>query len=146
MLMRPLPGAGPGGLAGRRTVSARTLSAYRNTHYEAGGVAITIGRRAAAMDRLLASYGAREAAFITAYNPFSHLMPSGWNRRMQAHLARALRRQPILPAEGSWRRWSESHVLAIGDVRQAWRLGRVFRQNAIVIVRVGRPARLLTVR
>jgi hypothetical protein len=87
----------------------------------------------------------RDGYFITAYNPFSHAMPSGWNRRMQSRLAQALRRRPILPANGSWRRWSEAHVLAFGDIRPARRLLGIFRQNAIVIVRAGQPARLLLV-
>jgi hypothetical protein len=148
MLMRPSPttrSPDPRGLAGRRAVPARTLRAYRNTRYEVGDIAITIGRRATAMDSLLASYGVREGVLITAYNPFSRVMPSGWNQRMQSRLAQALRRRPILPAKGSWRRWSEAHVLTFGDIRPTRRLLGVFRQNAIVIVRVRQPARLLVI-
>jgi hypothetical protein len=81
--------------------------------------------------------------FITAYNPFSRVMPSGWNLRMQAALMRTLRRYRILIASGSWRRWSESHVVVLGDPRPALRLMRLFRQNGIVIVRVRQNARLV---
>jgi hypothetical protein len=97
------------------------------------------------MDSLLSSYGVREGFLITAYNPFSRAMPSGWNQRMQSRLAQALRRRPMLPARGSWHRWSEAHLLAFGDIRPARRLLGVFRQNAIVIVRIRQPARLLIV-
>ena len=127
---------------GEATVSARTLAAYRKTSYEAAGIAIRIGRRSPAMDRLLASLGVRQAVLITAYNPFSRLMPPGWNRRMQARLAQALRRRRVLPANGSWRRWSEAHLIVFGDVRLVCRLTGPFRQNAIVIVRRGQPVQL----
>ena len=127
---------------GAPTVSARTLSAYRKTTYEAAGIGVRIGRRSPAMDRLLALHGVRQAVFITAYNPFSRRMPLGWNQRMQARLAQALRRRRVLPAKGSWRRWSEAHLIVFGDVRLVCRLTGPFRQNAIVIVRRGQPARL----
>jgi hypothetical protein len=118
------------------------LTAYRKTCYEAGGIEVRIGRRSPAMDRLLTSYGVREAVFITAYNPFSRIMPPGWNQRMQARLAQALRRRRTLPAKGSWRRWSEAHLMVLGDVRPVCRLIGSFRQNAIVVVRRGQPAQL----
>jgi hypothetical protein len=126
-----------------RRVSAHTIRAYRKTRYEVAGVAIRIGRRSPAMDRLLAARGARQAALITAYNPFSRIMPPGWNRRMQVRLVEAMRRRPSHPASGSWRRWAEGQLLIFGDIRPAARLMRIFRQNAIVIVRRGQPARLL---
>jgi hypothetical protein len=127
---------------GAQTVSARTLTAYRKTTYEAAGIEVRIGRRSPAMDRLLASYAVRQAVFITAYNPFSRTMPPGWNQRMQARLAQALRRRPVLSANGSWRRWAEAHLIVFGDVRPVCRLTGPFRQTAIVIVRRGQPARL----
>jgi Protein of unknown function (DUF3293) len=131
------------GRCGKRAIPARTLLAYRKSSYAAGGVEIRIGRRCPPMDRLLSSYGAREAVFITAHNPFSRIMPPGWNRRMQARLVQALHRCAILPATGSWRGWSETHVLVIGDARRVRRQALLFRQNGIVIVRSGQPTRLL---
>jgi hypothetical protein len=95
------------------------------------------------MDGLLVSRGVREAALITAYNPFSRRMPSGWNRRMQASLAAALRRRPVSPGHGCWRRWSEAHLFVAGDSRPARRLARRFRQHGIVILRIRQPAHLL---
>jgi hypothetical protein len=119
------------------------LRAYRNTSYQVGDIRIRIGRRCSAMDRLLCAHASREAAFITAYNPFSRLMPPGWNQRMQKRLAGAVRRRTALPATGSLRGWSETHLLVLGDVRPIRRLARRYRQNAIVTVRLQQPARLV---
>jgi hypothetical protein len=133
----------PDAVSGKRIVLARTLKAYRRARYETAGVQVYIGRRSPAMDRLLSSCDAREAVFLTAYNPFSRVMPAGWNRRMQAHLAQTVRRHRILPATGSWRHWSEAHLVVFGDPRPARRLARRYRQNAIVVVRIRQPARLV---
>jgi hypothetical protein len=116
---------------------------YETAGYETGDIVVRIGRRVPAMDKLLSSAGAKQAVFITAYNPFSRVMPPGWNNRMQARLAEALRRYPLLPARGHYRDWSERHLLALADVRVMRRLARRFRQNAIVIVRWRQPVRLL---
>jgi hypothetical protein len=131
--------------AGSATAGIRfsLLRAYRDTCYQVDGIDVRIGRRSSDMDQALLSRGMREAAFITAYNPFSRVMPSGWNRRMQARLTEALRRRPILQGRGSWRRWSEAHLLVFGDSRPTSGLARRFRQYGIVVVRVRQPAGLL---
>ena len=118
------------------------LRAYRNTCYEAAGIQIRIGIRSPATDRLLHTHRARAGFLITAYNPLSRLMPLAWNRRMQARLLQALRRHRILPARGFLGRWSEAHLLVFGDPRQVRRLARLYRQNAIVIIRLRQPPRL----
>jgi hypothetical protein len=125
------------------TIPPRTLIAYRATRYEAGDIDIRIGRRSPAMDALLAAHRARQAALITAYNPFSRRMPLRWNQRMHARLLQELARHyKALPATGTLRRWSEAHLLVLGDIRPIRKLARRFRQNSIVILRRGQPARL----
>lgn len=119
------------------------LRAYRKTNYRVASCVIHIGRRAPAIDRLLISHRAREAALITAYNPFSRRMPLGWNRRMQSQLTQVARRHPALPAEGAWRRWSEDHLLLVANRRQVLCLARQFRQHAIVNMRIRQPAYVL---
>jgi len=114
--------------------------AYLATAYEACGITIKIGRRA---DDLLRLIGAREACFLGADNPRSCRMPPGWNRRAQRRLAATLRRVPTWPATGTWRGWSEAHTLAALPAARARVLARRFRQNAIVVLRQGAPARLL---
>jgi hypothetical protein len=94
------------------------------------------------MDHLLLTRRARTAVFITACNPYSRLMPPTWNRRMQARLRRALRRRPVLQAAGHWRGWCEAHLLVFADPRPMQKLARIYRQNAIVILRLRQPAQL----
>ena len=60
-------------------LSPAMRAAYARTDYEAGGAVAHIGRRSAGMDALLRRHGARHAAFVTAWNPYSHPMPRGWN-------------------------------------------------------------------
>jgi hypothetical protein len=113
------------------------------TSYTTAGVTVRIGRRSSAMDRLLLSHRQREAAFVTAFNPFSRRMPPGWNRRMQISLTLAASRRLLLPANGSWRRWSESHLFVFGSFRWSTVLARKYRQHAIVNLRIGQPPRLV---
>ncbi|HET6607867.1 MAG TPA: DUF3293 domain-containing protein [Rhodopila sp.] len=115
------------------------LAAYRRTGYHAAGAVIRIGRRAPAVDRLLRCYRCREAALITAWNPFSHRMPPGWNARMQRHLRQAVRRYVVLPANGGARGWSEEHLLVLMPPARAAVLARRFRQNAIVNLKYRQP-------
>jgi hypothetical protein len=118
------------------------LKAYRSTRYQVAEAVVRIGRRCPEIDGLLMAQRAREAAFITAYNPRSRRMPEGWNQRMQGRLLQMLGRGRVLPAQGSWRCWSEAHLVVFGDTRLAGRWARRFRQHAIVIVRLRQPARL----
>jgi Protein of unknown function (DUF3293) len=79
---------------------------------------------------------------MTAWNPGSHRMPEGWNRRMQHRLRQCLRRCKMLEAEGSLHYWHEAMLLVAGDPRRVVRLAVRFRQRAVVILRRGRKARL----
>jgi len=124
-----------------RPIPARLLRAYRQTDYRALGSVVRIGRRAP--DAVLVHLGGRAGGFVTAWNPFSRRMPDGWNRRMQRRLCERLRRLAVLPSEGSLGRWREAMLLVAGDPRLLARLGRIFRQCAIVVVQGGRCARLV---
>jgi len=131
-------------------VSDETLeAAYRHTLYRVllpGGGALDLraGCRCPALDRLLATLGCREWAFITAWNPGSRLLPTWRNAARSRRLARALkclgyRFWPGLgvPEQGSWK--PEVSLLVLGmPVAPALRIGRQFGQHAI---RAGRRAR-----
>jgi hypothetical protein len=117
-------------------------AAYARTDYEAAGIIARIGRRNAALDALLRATGARHAGFITAWNPFSHRMPRGWNERMLARLREAARGRVLAEGWGRGRGWAEHHLLVAGDPRRLVQLARRFRQLAIVVVKPGYPARL----
>jgi len=125
---------------------SRLLAAYRRTDYEADGAVARIGRRSAAVDALLRRLGAREGAFVAAWNPWSRRVPAGWNARMMERLKAAARRLPRAEGEGRGRGWSERHLLLAADARRAAVLARRFRQSAMVVARVGAPARLVLLR
>ena len=119
------------------------LRAYACTEYEAAGAVARIGRRSKSVEALLRRLGVRQGGFVTAWNPYSRPMPAGWNRRMQARLREAARHLPMAEGSGRGRGWFERHLLIAADHRQVAVLARRFRQNAIVLVRIGAPARLL---
>lgn len=119
------------------------LKGYLNTRYEAVRIRVRIGRRCPAMDRLLHQYHATEAVFITAHNPFSRRMPPGWNDRMNARLAEALRRYRVLDAKSHWNDWSELHFLVFSPLPPMRQLARRYRQNGVVIVRLRHRAQLI---
>lgn len=125
-----------------REVSPRLVRAYRRTTYRAGEAVVRVGHRCAALDALLARHHAGCAVFVTAWNPYSHPMRDGWNRRMQARLRQRLRRCVVLPACGGLGRWREDHFLVLAPLPPVARWGRIFRQNAVVVIRRGGPARL----
>ena len=121
-------------------MTPRLLRAYRRTRYEAAGIPVFIGRRSPEMDALLRRHGARAGVFVTAWNPCSRLMPRAWNNRQQRALLARLRRRTALPAGGTLGHWHEEHVLALAPPPVVIRLAGSFRQNAVVVVRVGRQA------
>lgn len=125
-------------------LSAKLLIAYRRTRYSADTVEVSIGCRSLAMDAVLASHRARVAVFVTAWNPMSRRKPLAWNQRMQRRLDSSLRRYRVMPAAGSWRSWREEHVLVFADHRPVLQLARRFRQAAVVVVRRGQSAALMT--
>ena len=127
-------------------MNPRLLRAYRATRYEADGVTVFVAHRSPAMDALLRRHGARVGVFVTAWNPMSRRMPAGWNVRMQRALGERLRRVTVLPAEGAWRGWREAHLLVLGDPTRMRVLARLFRQQAVVAVRVGHATKLEVVR
>jgi hypothetical protein len=121
----------------------KLLRAYRDTHYEAAGVAIRIGRRDPALDALLRELLGRQGGLMTAWNPASRRLPDGVNRRRQLRLREHLRRARCVPAHGHLRRWREDKLLVAADPRRLAVIARRFGQSAIVALRVGQPARLL---
>jgi hypothetical protein len=118
-------------------------TAYRRSRYQAAGVDLRIGRRSRALDGLLAGMGARQAVLITAGNPHGRRAPAVWNARMMARLHAALARRTAYPGESGTGLWLEQHFMAAGP--EAWmkRLGRHFRQVAIVRLRPGQAPCLL---
>ena len=122
---------------------AKLLGLYRRTDYVVDGrVHVAVGRRSRATDAMLTRLGARAGARVTAANRPSRAGPGGGNRGV-AHALAVLDTLLLLPAEGRLGGWREEGLFVCGDPRRLARLGRRFRQNALVLVEYGRPARLL---
>ncbi|MCQ8277520.1 DUF3293 domain-containing protein [Acetobacteraceae bacterium KSS8] len=116
------------------------LRSYRLSTYHAGPVTARIGRVPSGM----AGWGRGDAlAMLSAANPGGRRMPDGWNRRAMARLEPFLRHVPHVAGEGRLGRWGEPLVLARLPARPAAILARRFRQNAIVVLRRDRAARLV---
>ena len=122
------------------------MVAYRASRYRAAGVDLRIGRRSLALDGLLAGMGVREAVLITASNPNGRRCAAGWNARMMGRLHADLARRTAYPAESGSGIWLEQQFLVAG--RDAWmkRLGRKYRQVALVRLRAGQAPHLLPLR
>jgi len=126
------------------TLPPRMLRAWRATLFTLdGGAVLRVGRRSAAVDAVLARFGARQGVILTAWNPFGRRHPEGWNRRLAARLAQASRRFPSVRADGALGRWAEEGLLLAGDPRRAVPLARRFRQGGVVLLRRGARARLV---
>jgi hypothetical protein len=120
--------------------------AYLASRYEVAGVRFRIGRRSPGIDALLARLGARQGALLGAWNPQSRRMPPGWNRRAEARLRAAAAGLPFAEGWGGTPHWREHHLLIAGDPRRLARLGRRFRQRAMLVLVQGRPPRLVWLR
>ena len=124
----------------------RIAALYRLVPYLADGVPIRIGRRSPAMDALLAAHGVREGVLVTAWNPGGRRRPAALNRLSAARLDERLRRFRTLPGVNGELRWREESLLVLGAGRRAERLGRLFGQRAVVLLRRGQRARILFLR
>lgn len=117
------------------TIPPRLLRSYRDTLYRVGNHDIRIGRRSPLAGVLM-----------TAWNPMSRRMPSGWNHRMQTRLRQRLRRWRVTAGNGGLRAWHEDHLLVTADPRLCRTLARLFRQRSIVVLRPRQPVRLCVLR
>ena len=112
-------------------------------------VALRVDVRAPAAERLLGRAKARSGVYVTACNPLSAARGRAANASANGRLAAAARRRGwrILPGEGraiagDWP--PEASFLVLGSSpRAAAALGRLFRQNAVVLVQAGRAPALL---
>lgn len=110
-------------------------------------LALRIDQRSRQLDRMLGECGASRWAFVTACNPRSELRPHCYNAARQRALLRVLRGSgwDWLHAVAQGDDWpAEPGVLVPGMGRtQARRLGRRFRQHAVVVGERGKPAELV---
>lgn len=129
-------------------------AAYRATRYQAidGDRLLTarIGSPSSAFDALLAREGVAVGVFITAWNPESCPTPEPENRRAAARLAAEVAALGLraLPhrGEGDDPGWPPEEGLFVLGLAEAGAvaLAERYRQNAVVVVERGQPARLVT--
>jgi hypothetical protein len=122
------------------------MAAYAETDFivdTSPPLVLRVGQQDAAVAQWLAATGARGAAFVTAWNPFSRPMPMAWNvaaaERLEARVAgiglRAITGRGVA-RRGDWP--AEESLLIPGiDRAGAVRLGRDFGQNAILWLETG---------
>jgi len=116
------------------------LRAYRLSTYTADGIVAHVGRRP---DPMPPRWAGRDLVLLSACNPGGRLRPDGWNRRMMGQLREALRGFSCAEGEGKMGRWSEPLLLVAIAPARGIRLARRFRQNAVILLRDRRPARLV---
>jgi len=129
------------------------VGAYLGTTYHvaapSGPIALRIGIGSRHLDRALSLHRARHWAFITACNPRSRVLPRWHNALRQRRLHALVTQLGYLAWPGAgigespyWQ--PEPSLLVVGiPVAAAVRLGRQFRQNAIVAGRRGRAPELV---
>jgi hypothetical protein len=136
-----------------KSVDPALLAAYIETTYWVSSqpqpIGLRIGCKSAELERMLAAHRVSQWAFVTAWNPRSQLRSHWYNLgREQALLSevsrRGLRWLPGLAA-GDRSDWpAEPALFLLGMSRaEARRLGRRFRQNAVVVGELGRVAQLV---
>ena len=95
------------------------------------------------MDALLEAHGARAGALVTAWNPAGRRLPEAVNRRRAAQLVGRLRGARVLPGVNGRGRWREESLLVLTAApRRVEALGRLFGQDAVVLLRRGTRAQL----
>ncbi|RKH63332.1 DUF3293 domain-containing protein [Corallococcus llansteffanensis] len=100
------------------------------------------------LDAALAAHGHTTWAFVTAWNPRARPRSPRTNAGLQRTLRGLLeaRGQPSVPAVGvaEDRSWFEESLFVPGLSRdEAWRLGRLFDQEAVLWARAGGVAAFL---
>ncbi|MFM8989556.1 MAG: DUF3293 domain-containing protein [Alphaproteobacteria bacterium] len=138
------------------SIAPDKLAAYEATHYRIGMDAtapvLRIGLRAEELARMHVEAGVACSLFITAWNPLGAQVPDEENRQAHEELRAALAARAPRIVEGAGGEpgsdWPEERsFLALGiDEDEARRLGRRFRQDAVVWMGADAVPRLLLLR
>lgn len=146
----------PWGIAMKETeLDEDLVEAYRATLYEVFGVeglTLRIGEADEGLSALMARHGASCAAFVTACNPRSEVLPDEVNRERGATLLADLVAEGCVCLAGQGRHpdggWPpEPSLLVLGlDREAACGLGRRWDQNAIVWIGADATPQLVLLR
>ena len=129
------------------------FEAYKNTTYlvysPIGEIDIRIGVMNPLLQQLLLNNSSESWAFITACNPYSVMQNEDVNTLLNTQLERYLLEKQYLFFKGmgvgdddSWEPEASFMVLDI-RIEDAIKLGRQFKQNAIVVGVIGTSAELI---
>jgi hypothetical protein len=129
------------------------FEAYKNTTYRVylplGEIDIRIGVMNPLLQQLLLSNHVESWAFITAYNPYSVMQNEDVNTLLNTQLERYLLEKQYVFFKGigvgdddSWEPEASFMVLNIGK-EDAIKLGKQFKQNAIVAGEIGNLPELI---
>lgn len=138
--------ANPGKLVRRIPKAARGIKAqrraYARTVYRAGDAEGRIGRRSPSLEALLASWGLRFGAFLTAWNPWGRNAGPAVNAMLQRRLEGETRRVPRAAGDCGDGDWAERTLFLGAPAARVAALGRKYRQAAVVHVLRGQRLRL----
>lgn len=135
------PAGAEGFLQSASAISSDLIQAYLETEYRVLGelpFTIRVGQLGSDLLLIHKRYRVNYSAFVTAWNPYSHLVDNSTNREMQAALGDKLRKRCLHFIEGIGQhpsnKWpGEDSYLVLGlTLEDAKDLGMQLEQNAIV--------------
>jgi hypothetical protein len=125
----------------RKDISPELLQAFAQTHYIVNyepPFTMHSGRQCPELKSLMAEHNALNAAFITAWNPFSQNLPGKENKARQDELKANLKKRGLICIDGIGRHPSnnwpgEVSVLVLGlNLEEAKSLARHYEQHAFL--------------
>jgi hypothetical protein len=130
-------------------INGELIQAYNKTTYKVFNteISIKVGECTPELDSLCKKHNQISWAFITAYNPYSKKFSEEENIQSHWKLCQATKNYLCFEGEGvgedsSWT--PELSLLIIGISKEnAIRIGKDFKQNAIIFGVIGLPAELI---
>ena len=133
-------------------MDSHLLAAYENTSYNVFDppISIKIGHRNPELDSFLEKMNHEEWAFITAHNPFSEVVSDRENEERHHQLKKQIEEYAFFEGEGvgtdpSWKPERSFLILGITQ-KDAVKLGKQLKQNAIVVGKRKNQVRLILLR
>ena len=128
---------------------ANFKEAYEGTKFMVFNPALVIevNKKCHELNGLLKKHNAKEWAYITAWNPFSKVLPDIENSQRHQQLVELVKEYPCFEGEGVgadavWK--PEKSLLMLGITKEeAIEIGTKLEQNAIVYGRINEPVELL---
>ena len=124
-------------------IDRKLYVAYANTSYrllERPDLILRVGQFNTELLNLLNEFKTENAAFITAWNPFSKPLPAADNQKLNQELLSWIRGRRLTYfagiGEGDDGKWpGEDSYLILGiDRAETQKLGKLFNQNAVIWV------------